>query len=81
MRIRCPNCSWTGTPDGLLKAPSPFDPEDLLTACPNCKTVEDTDHLCDIEGCRELSGMGVPMKDGSYTWRCHNHRPAEEERK
>lgn len=80
-RIRCNNCDWIGTTEQLLTATSPFDSEDILTACPKCKSVEDRDHLCGIEGCRELSGMGVPMKDGSYVWLCHNHRPTEEERK
>lgn len=81
MRIRCENCGWTGTTELLLTAPSPFDPEDILTSCPKCKTVGDTEHLCDIEGCREISSMGVPMKNGSYVWRCHHHEPTKEERK
>ena len=70
----CKVCEWTGGDNEMLKAPSPFDAEDILRACPECKQcTEGFDHLCNIPGCKEIGGCGFPTKTHGYMWTCYKH--------
>jgi hypothetical protein len=68
-RWQCCNCrSITLEPD-LLTAPSPFDPTDTLTACPNCTQCnEGFDLLCDKPGCSLHAGCGWPTGNDADEW-------------
>lgn len=73
-RYRCKVCNWIGVDKEMLKAPSPFDAEDMLRACPECKQcTEGFDHLCNIPECKEIGGCGFPNKTHGYMWTCHKH--------
>lgn len=77
-RWQCKSCSWEGTDKDLLKAPSPFNPDDELTACPDCQAVEDFDEMCEIDGCDNYASCGWPSYSRRYVRSCGKHmREAE----
>ena len=74
-KINCRECDWQGdskTP--ALLAANPFDPADLVTGCPQCRSVNSLEACCDAPGCREPVSCGTPTPDG-YRSTCGNHRP------
>lgn len=72
-RWRCHDCGAI-TPDAeLLHAPSPFDPDDELTACPRCRGVAQFDLLCDEPGCDKVGSCGWPTPHGGYRRTCYQH--------
>jgi hypothetical protein len=81
MKLKCRLCDKLFLDSEFLSAPSPFDPEDTLYACPQCKQVtEGFDHLCDVEGCKKLAGCGFPLPEKyqkifnkDYLHSCHEH--------
>ena len=74
-RYRCYGCGWRGDEGDLLTAPSPFEPEDEIVACPNCKQVsDDLVRVCDEPGCWKEATMGTPTRTG-YRRTCFTHRP------
>lgn len=79
MRWRCRVCNHISTSTELLTAPSPFDPTDALTACPNCKVCDEGfEALCDEPGCTLEAGCGWPTGDmtdawGGYRRTCSRH--------
>jgi hypothetical protein len=81
MRLECKLCGKRLDISELLSAPSPFDPDDLLQACPQCKQVSDGfDHLCDVSGCNDFVGCGLPLPEKyqkllgkDYLHTCHKH--------
>ena len=73
-RYRCKVCNWIGGDKEMLKASSPFDAEDTLRACPECKQcTEGFDLLCNISGCKEIGDCGFPTKMHGYMWTCYKH--------
>jgi hypothetical protein len=72
----CLECDWKGTDADLLIAPSPFDPEDTLSGCPKCKSVDCFRVACDFTGCWKEATAGTPTKAG-YRHTCYLHRPEE----
>jgi hypothetical protein len=69
-RWRCTECGWIGSE--LLTAPNPFDPEDVICGCPECRSVDDFEPVCDEVGCDKDATSGWPSPTG-YRWTCHNH--------
>jgi hypothetical protein len=69
----CEEChELTGAP---LSAPSPFDPDDEITGCPNCKAVNSLRQACVADGCHEAATCGTPDHlSYRYAWTCHHHR-------
>jgi len=67
-------CGWRGTSDEVLKAPSPFDKEYELWACPKCKGVNVLYLACDEPGCWQIGSSGMPVT-GGYRWTCAKHVP------
>ena len=67
-------CGWTGLEKDVLSAPNPFDPEDDLTGCPECKGVNTIVPACDEPGCWEEVTCGAPTPSG-YRQTCGKHRP------
>lgn len=75
----CTEC-WQKHFDGeVRRAPSPFDPEDILSGCKNCSAVNKLMLICDEPGCWEDQCCGTPKKDG-YRMTCSNHKPSAEEK-
>lgn len=70
---RCECCSEVVADDELLYAPSPFDPDDQLVGCPECRSAEGFAELCEIEGCLRGATCGGPSSDGVYRRTCSEH--------
>lgn len=69
----CEECRWQGTMNQLLKAPNPFDADDQIVACPNCKTISSSVRVaCMFAGCFEVATCGTPTSDG-YQHLCGKH--------
>ncbi len=68
-RWRCGACCAVNLEPDLPTAPSPFDPTDTITACPNCKQCnEGFELLCDEPGCNVVAGCGWPTGDDQDEW-------------
>ena len=71
-RWRCKECNRIFVLDALLTAKSPFS-NDEIYGCPNCKSVECFEELCDEPGCLENAGCGWPTDDSGYRRTCYAH--------
>ena len=57
-----------------LSAPNPFDPEDTISGCPNCKEVNALIQACHHLGCNQPASGGYPSTLGyRYAWLCYKH--------
>jgi hypothetical protein len=79
-RWRCDYCGAVTLQPALLNAPSPFNADDILAACPNCKQCDvGFTLLCDEPGCnRDGGGCGWPTGDDADAWggyrnTCYQH--------
>lgn len=78
---KCKACGAVSLEGELLTAPSPFDTNDTLSGCPECKQCsEGFDLLCDDPGCSAIAGCGWPTGDnldewGGYRNTCGKHWP------
>lgn len=74
----CTECAWICA-DDFLKAKNPFDAEDVIVGCPNCRNINTFVQACQAEGCSERAGSGTPGGNGfRYFWSCHRHNPARQ---
>jgi hypothetical protein len=72
--VQCQSCGWTGPRKSLLVAVNPFDAEDRIFGCPECKQCTDGfDQLCYIEGCTKTVCCGFPTTAHGYLFTCHEH--------
>lgn len=69
-RWRCTECDWRGYK--LLVAPNPFDTEQSICGCPNCKDVGQFVSACMVDDCKQDASCGTPTPDG-YKWLCSTH--------
>ena len=74
-RWSCKNCGEISLEPALLTAPNPFDPADTISGCPNCKSVEGFDEICDEPDCLQHAGCGFPAgpEFGGYRRTCYKH--------
>ncbi len=68
------DCGWQGNWGDLLSAPSPFDADEMIFACPKCKAIDKTHAVCDEPDCWEPATCGTPTADGHRTT-CGGHIP------
>lgn len=74
--LRCPQCRAVFRGADVLTAPSPFDPDSELRACPQCRQCEEPLRLlCDAPDCHREAGCGWPSPKG-YRWTCWQHQEA-----
>jgi hypothetical protein len=73
-KVTCKQCDWQGMSDDLLTAINPFDPEDIITGCPDCKCIDDARIACDEPDCWRDASCWTPTTDG-YRQTCSKHRP------
>jgi len=72
------NCGWKGMDSELLKAKNPFEPEDTVYACPECKELEGSYFSsCDEPACWRETTCGTPTANG-YRRTCSEHMPKEQ---
>jgi hypothetical protein len=74
MKWRCRECDWRGGDSDLLRAPNPFDREDILIGCSKCKQAETMVLVCDEDGCLQDATCGTPTPM-AYRHTCHRHVP------
>lgn len=74
--VRCGDlmCGWVGAPIEVLEAPSPFDPDETLQACPLCGRINDMRICCDEPECFQEADCGTPTPSG-YRNTCAKHSP------
>ena len=71
-KLKCSECGWKGDAKDILKAPSPFDPDDELYGCPKCKMANELITVCEHQGCwKEATNGGIV--DGEYKRACFEH--------
>jgi len=71
-KVACKECGWNGTSDEWLEATNPFDPEDEIIGCPECKEINTMKALCATDGCLNYATCGTQTTKG-YKWLCGNH--------
>ena len=80
-KLKCKACHHVTEYKDVLKAPSPFLPEDTLKACPACKLCDEGFYvLCDEPGCMRVVSCGWFTGDKSDEWggyrrTCREHWP------
>lgn len=87
-RWECGGCDSIYHITELLTALNPFNPEEEIRGCPNCKSIGDFNQICDEPGCVQVTSSGFPSKIHSiYRRTCSDHStemweiPVEERRK
>ena len=63
-KLMCGECDHFCTSTEILKATNPFDQDDTLIFCPNCKSVNTMICICDEPGCLSKATCGTPSADG-----------------
>jgi len=76
--IICKECKWIGTKNQMLKGKHPFEDNEIITGCPNCKEINSLRTKCMVEGCKEIStcistltGQTKTTKNGYFY--CYKH--------
>lgn len=72
----CMECSWHGVQSDLLTAPSPFEPMDIISGCPECLFSGGLVLLCEKPGCFEAATHTGPTQT-DYGFTCPSHVPAK----
>lgn len=76
-KMVCDECNWHGTVQEMLVAPNPFEPDENIYACPNCKNINTLFRACDAPGCWKRSTCGTSLKN-RYMITCGKHMPIRE---
>ena len=70
----CNNCLFIISKDEWLTAPSPFNADEMLKACPYCWQCTDGFALvCDEPGCTRLATCGWPTGAADDEWGGYRH--------
>ena len=69
---KCEECDTITDEDKILIAESPFDPANMITGCPFCRSVNSLQAACDEYGCEKLASCGFPTAEG-YRVTCGEH--------
>ena len=69
---KCVECNEIIQDADVLHAPNPFNAEERLVGCPQCKAAESLLRACDRPGCTE--GFTCAWADGDeYRVTCYQH--------
>ena len=71
----CDFCEWTGYENQVLMACNPFDTSDTIVGCPNCKSIDSIQLVCDEPKCWREHTCGTVDENGKYRLTCSEHRP------
>ena len=71
---RCTECYAETARSKLLTAPNPFDPDEAIGGCPQCKSVNKLELLCSVDGCKRPCSCGWRGSDHVYRLTCGLHR-------
>ncbi len=56
----------------VLSAPNPFLEDEILVACPECKSISNLVYACDEPECWESSAAGF-LSEAGYRFVCGRH--------
>lgn len=73
-RFICEECGWRGADAELLRASNPFDPDEGMVGCPDCKEPNSMVFACDEPGCWAQVSCGTSTATG-YRSTCYRHKP------
>ena len=73
-KCQCSQCDKHLMTDELLTHPNPFDLDDVIYGCPNCKSIDCFEKICDEDGCEDVASGGHPTSSG-YRITCFVHTP------
>jgi hypothetical protein len=74
--FRCDVCDEDVKQKDILRAPNPFDADDIVSGCPHCKSVYGEGsftEICEVEGCGKPATCGKPLRNGGYLRGCFKH--------
>ncbi len=71
-KVKCGECSWKGENREILESPNPFDTEEQIQGCPQCKSVDSICTICDEDNCWDEVSCGTSTPDG-YRNTCSDH--------
>jgi hypothetical protein len=71
-KVKCKVCNWKGVASELLHSVSPFDKDEVITGCPECKEIGSSVSVCDFIDCWKEATCGTPTED-DYRWTCGKH--------
>jgi len=71
-KIICKECGWHGMENQTLIAQNPFAPEEAIYGCPNCKSIDSMDGVCQSRKYWQIATCGTPTKNG-YKHLCRKH--------
>lgn len=58
-----------------LAAPNPFDRDERIEGCPECREINTLVLACPWDGCTRVVSMGMRHADGVYRSTCTTHGP------
>lgn len=67
-------CNWHGDSSEVLRAKNPFDEDEVIEGCPECREINSPRQACDEPGCWKEATCGTPTPEG-YRSTCGEHRP------
>ena len=71
----CCNCKAVFSDETMLKSKNPFDENDTIVGCPNCKAIlncADYSYACDVENCNRARWFTITI-DGKVRDLCDHH--------
>lgn len=71
-KLKCVCCDAITLEPELLRATNPFDKDETIVGCPNCKSVIGFTELCDEPECIRAASCGFPTPNG-YRRTCYQH--------
>lgn len=80
VKYRCNECGDYCEDKELLVATNPFDGEEMIYGCPQCKCVNEMVRVCDHAGCRDDATCGMPTEK-VYKHLCGFHYWQESDKK
>lgn len=73
-KAMCRDCSWKGMWLDILRAAHPWDEDDILVGCPECKGVNTVYEACGVDSCYEpFYVTHFPRGPGSGITFCKKH--------
>ena len=75
-KAKCRECYWKGRYVEVLEAENPLDKDEIVSGCPQCKSVDTIESVCDEPGCWLGVSCSTPVK-GKVRYRstCGEHAP------
>lgn len=71
-KVACECCQWHGVFSEILTAKNPFDESEEIHGCPNCKTIDSCNVVCDEPECWYPAIGGFPTET-IYRNTCSKH--------